>query len=119
MRVTEAKKKANAKYDATHTKQVVLKLNTTTDADLLARLSEVGNKQGYIKELIRRDMTMKEMYIVRDHEAGNEIERFTTKAEAIEAMKNYVMSDKKEGIYEPEFCEVYDEPAEEIVEVSE
>lgn len=119
MGVTDAKKKANAKYDAAHTKQIILKLNAKTDADLLARLSEVGNKQGYIKELIRRDMTMKEMYIVRDHEAGNEIERFTTKAEAIEAMKNYVMSDKKEGIYAPEFYEVYDEAAEEIVEVSE
>ena len=52
---SEAKKKANAKYDAAHTKQITLKLNTTTDADILARLDAVGNKQGYIKELIRKD----------------------------------------------------------------
>lgn len=52
---SEAKKKANAKYDAAHTKQITLKLNITTDADILARLDAVGNKQGYIKELIRKD----------------------------------------------------------------
>lgn len=53
--VSESKKKANAKYDAAHTKQITLKLNTSTDADILARLDDVGNKQGYIKALIRKD----------------------------------------------------------------
>lgn len=48
--------KAQAKYDATHTKQVKLKLNTTTDADILQRLENVGNVQGYIKALIRADI---------------------------------------------------------------
>lgn len=53
---TAAQKKANAKYDKANTKQVVLKLNLKTDADILERLQEVGNKQGYIKDLIRMDL---------------------------------------------------------------
>jgi hypothetical protein len=44
------------RYDMMNTVRVALKLNTKTDADILARLEEVGNKQGYIKELIRKDM---------------------------------------------------------------
>lgn len=53
---TGAQLKAIRKYDDEHTKQIVLKLNLKTDADILERLGEVGNKQGYIKELIRRDI---------------------------------------------------------------
>lgn len=45
-----------ARYDANNTRQIRLKLNTKTDADILRRLDSVDNKQGYIKELIRRDM---------------------------------------------------------------
>lgn len=52
----KALKDAVARYDATHTKQIHLKLNLATDADILNRLDEVGNKQGYIKELIRKDL---------------------------------------------------------------
>lgn len=44
------------KNDAANTRQITLKLNRTTDADIIRRLEEIGNKQGYIKELIRRDM---------------------------------------------------------------
>lgn len=53
--VTDAQKRAAAKYDKSHTKGVYIKLNKTTDADILERLQEVGNVQGYIKELIRKD----------------------------------------------------------------
>lgn len=50
-----------ARYDAGHTARIALKLNLQTDADILARLEQVGNKQGYIKQLIRQDMaTQKE-----------------------------------------------------------
>lgn len=45
-----------ARYDAAHTVQIKLKLNTTTDADVLAALEAAGNKQGYIKRLIREDL---------------------------------------------------------------
>ena len=53
---SEAHKRANAKYDAAHTKQVKLKLNLRSDQDILERLAEVGNIQGYIKSLIRADI---------------------------------------------------------------
>lgn len=45
-----------ARYDAGNTVQVKLKLNTSTDADILAALAAQPNKQGYIKRLIREDI---------------------------------------------------------------
>lgn len=56
MKTSKAQKEAVRKYDATHTKQIMLKFNLETDADILAKLSEVENKQGYIKRLIREDI---------------------------------------------------------------
>lgn len=53
---SEAQKRAIAKYDAANTVQVKLKFNRVTDADILERLAEVGNRQGYIKRLIREDL---------------------------------------------------------------
>ena len=56
MTTTEAQKKATLKYDAENTVQVKLKLNVNTDADIIRRLDQTDNKQGYIKWLIRKDM---------------------------------------------------------------
>jgi len=53
---TEAQKRAIAKYDASHTVQIKLKLNLETDKDVIEKLNEVDNKQGYIKRLIREDI---------------------------------------------------------------
>lgn len=53
---TEAQKRAKLKYDEANTVQLKLKLNRKTDADILARLDAVANKQGYIKDLIRADL---------------------------------------------------------------
>lgn len=53
---TEAQIRAQAKYDAENTRQVHLKLNRRTDSDVLEKLDNVQSKQGYIKELIRRDL---------------------------------------------------------------
>ena len=53
---TQAQLKAQAKYDQTNTRQIKLKLNLKTDADILSKLMEVDTVQGYIKELIRRDI---------------------------------------------------------------
>ena len=53
---SEAQKRASQKYDAENTRQVRLKLNKATDADILKRLDEVKSKQTYIKELIRKDI---------------------------------------------------------------
>ena len=44
------------KYDKENTKRVFIKLNKNTDKDILDYLESVSNKQGYIKELIRKDM---------------------------------------------------------------
>lgn len=54
--MNESLKKAQKKYDEANTIQIHLKLNIKTDADIIKRLEEVDSKQGYIKELIRRDM---------------------------------------------------------------
>lgn len=54
--VTEAQKRAVARYDKENTKKILLKLNRVTDADILDQLQSVGNKQGYIKKLIRQDI---------------------------------------------------------------
>lgn len=51
---SEAQKKATLRYDAKNTVQVKLKLNKSTDADIIKKLSEVPNKQGFIKDLIRK-----------------------------------------------------------------
>lgn len=53
---SDARLKANAKYDASHTIQIKLKLNLNTDSDIIERMNEVENKQGYIKDLIRADI---------------------------------------------------------------
>ena len=39
-----------------NTKGIYLKLVKSTDADIIQRLADVDNKQGYIKELIRADI---------------------------------------------------------------
>ena len=53
---TEAQKRAIMAYDKTHTKGYYIKLNINTDADVIAVLESVPNRQGYIKELIRADL---------------------------------------------------------------
>lgn len=50
---TQAQIKATAKYDRKHTTGLYLKLNKTTDADIIDLLAQQENKQGFIKELLR------------------------------------------------------------------
>lgn len=57
---TDAQKRAVMKYDATNTRQIKLKLNKKTDADILAYIDGLDNVQGYIKQLIRDDMKRQE-----------------------------------------------------------
>lgn len=47
---------ASMKWNEKNIKQIKLNLNRKTDADIIARLEGIGNKQGYIKELIREDI---------------------------------------------------------------
>lgn len=52
--------KSHTERSETYRKKMVsqycLKLNQKTDADIIEKLSEVENKQGYIKSLIREDI---------------------------------------------------------------
>ena len=57
MAVSDAQRKANAKYEREKTRSIKIKLTKSTDADILAKLDSVGNKQGYIKALIRADIS--------------------------------------------------------------
>ena len=50
---SEAKKK----YDRDNTKLIQLKFNKKTDEDILTWLDNVPSKQGYIKQLIRNDIS--------------------------------------------------------------
>lgn len=56
---SKAQIKASNKYDKENTRQISVRLNKKTDADILEHLETVESKQGYIKELIRRDMKSK------------------------------------------------------------
>ena len=53
---TEAEKKAKKKYDDKTAVRYGLKFNKNTDADLIAHMNEIENKQAYIKKLIRNDI---------------------------------------------------------------
>ena len=53
---TKAQQAAARRYDERHTRQIVMKLNLKTDADILEKLDSVENRQGYIKSLIRNDI---------------------------------------------------------------
>lgn len=50
---TEAQKRASAKYDASNTVRITLKLNKKTDADIIQKLESEPNKNAYIKSKLR------------------------------------------------------------------
>lgn len=56
---TESQIRASIRYNKENTVQISLKLNRSTDADLIDSLNRIANKQGYIKELIRKDIARK------------------------------------------------------------
>lgn len=53
---SEAQRKAIRKYNREKTKTINMVLNKKTDADIIEFLMAKENKQGYLKDLIRRDM---------------------------------------------------------------
>ena len=58
--MTFDKLKYNLTYDEQNTVQFKMKLNKIHDKDILDKLESVGNKQGYIKQLIRADLNREE-----------------------------------------------------------
>ena len=53
---SEAMKRAIKKYNENSTRQIKMKLNVRTDADILQKLDSVESKNGYVKNLIRKDI---------------------------------------------------------------
>ena len=47
---------ASIKYNANNVVQIKFNFNKKTDSDIITHLDSVPNKQGYIKELIRKDI---------------------------------------------------------------
>ena len=56
MTAKNAQVRASMRYDAKNTVKFTVKLNRRTDRDLIERMESAGNKNGYIKELIRKDI---------------------------------------------------------------
>lgn len=56
MLANDSQRKAVKKYDKANTKMYPVKVNLNTEKDIFDHLSKVGNVNGYIKELIRRDI---------------------------------------------------------------
>lgn len=52
----ESQYKASKKYDAKMVVPLYVKLNRKTDADIIGKLEEVPNKQGYVKQAIRKEI---------------------------------------------------------------
>lgn len=55
-KTSESQIRAIQKYNKEQTVTVLLRLNKNTDADLIKRLGDVPSKNGYIRELIRKDL---------------------------------------------------------------
>ena len=60
VRLSEQAKKRKAEYDAKYKKenerQYILHVNKNTNADIIAKLDSVPNKQKYIFDLIKKDI---------------------------------------------------------------
>ena len=54
-----ADSEAKKKWVRENTQRIVMNLNKNTDKDIIAHLDKVPSKQGYIKTLIRNDITGK------------------------------------------------------------
>ena len=54
--------KAAALWDRHNTVQYKMKLQRRTDADIIALFETLENKQGYIKQLIRNDISGERIY---------------------------------------------------------
>lgn len=56
-------------------------------------------------------------YVIRDSEAGNEIEECDSLNEAKKILRKYEQTDREENIYTEGFYEIYDRENEEIVKL--
>ena len=56
MATSEALKRAQRKYEATHTRAMTFRFNLRTDKDILDKFESIDNVAGYLKRLIREDI---------------------------------------------------------------
>lgn len=56
MQTPKKKYAPQTRYDRLNTRNITFKFNRKTDADILAWLDSLANRQGYVKALIRADM---------------------------------------------------------------
>ena len=54
--MTEAQKKASAKYQKNNTKMFTIKLNYNNDANLICYLESQSNIQGFIKQVLNEKL---------------------------------------------------------------
>ena len=52
-KTSQAQLKAVKKYNEKNTRQILMRLNSITDADIIEYLEQSGNKQGTIKAALR------------------------------------------------------------------
>ncbi len=60
LETTEARNRAQAKYDKEHTKGIYMKLNLRTNLDIIRWTWSQKSVQGSIKKLIREDIRQKQ-----------------------------------------------------------
>lgn len=75
-------------------------------SDLAERLDGTPDRYSVIYHSNGTTLGMLATWVTRDSATGTMIEAFDTKEQAEEAIRMYEASDKKEGIYEPDFYEV-------------
>ena len=85
---TDAQIRAAVKYDKNNTRLIQMKLNKKTDADILDFLDGLDNRQGFIKDLIRKHM--------KGAEAVPVIEKKIIDGEFLEGQNVVVSIDGKE-----------------------
>ncbi len=56
MQTAKKKYAPQERYEEINTRNITFKFNLKTDADILAWLDSLANRQGYVKALIRADM---------------------------------------------------------------
>ena len=66
-------------------------------------------------DIMKGRVSKMKRYIIRDREAGNIIEECDTLEEAVDIIDQYELEDDEEGIYTPNFYEVYDSEKEEVL----
>ena len=69
----KSKIKYNAKYDKNNTTRVSIKLNNNTDSDILEFLESVENKQGLIKELLRKEIKSRKIETDKKYEVTTNV----------------------------------------------